>query len=245
MRLSPIDFLYYSYCPYIYDNRSKCKAIDITPTDLEIKTAEAIIETEKRCLLKEAFLTPRKIFRAIDNIWWPYASSIGLAPKDIESRSLIASKLASLYCKYDFAEFETVAINTELYININNSILVNKFNIIKHSNNTVVVIDFGRKDLTSLNIVGDIGAMASALILAKHSNQTVNYISVCLNESKQDISTALFILRKEDILSAEKTIKFYEYGIRNNVKFPNKWNCKECRACKNLFSLTNEDIHSK
>jgi hypothetical protein len=245
MRLNPIDFLYYSYCPYAYDQRSKCKAIDIAPTDLEAKTAEAIIETEKRCLLKEAFLTPRKIFRAIDNIWWPYASSLGLEAKEIEKKSLIASKLASLYCKYEFADFETVAIDLELYININNSILVDKFNIIKHNSNNIVVLDFRRKDLTPLNIVGDMGALASSLIIAKTANQSVHYISVRLDEAKQDIETALFILRKEDILSAEKTIKFYEYGIRGNVRFPNKWNCKECRICKNLFSLTNEDIRSK
>jgi hypothetical protein len=234
MRLEPVDFLYYSYCPYLYGLQNKRLFLNPAQTLLEENLREAIIETEKRCLLKEASISPRKIFRALDNTWWPAATEAGLPAKEIEQKVLVASKLASDYCRYEFVEYETIATNIDLDINISNSVLTNNYNVIKRNNDNIVILDLVRKNLTQNNIVGDIGVLASCLIIGKNANQTVNYINILLDETKQTISTSIFILNKEDILAAEKTIKFFEYGLRNGVRFPNKWNCEECKSCKNF-----------
>jgi hypothetical protein len=243
MRLKPLDFFYYSYCPLFYDLKDKHQNINQKQTLLEQKLSESIIETEKRCLLKDSIVSPRKIFRMIDNLWWPAATENNIPAKEIEEKAIKASKLAADYCKYDFAEYENIATDIDISVNIGDSVLVNNYNIIKKDyDGNVIILDLVRKNINQFNIFGDIGVAASCYIIAKNANQTTGYINILIDETKQNIETSIYWLKKSQLAETEKMLRFFEYGLRGNVRFPNKWNCKECKACKSLFSLTNEDI---
>lgn len=236
MRITPADILYFTYCPYLLEkDPSKTKLIEKMDAFNEC-VVETILETEKRCLLAESEITPRKLLRSWDKIWWPEATRIELSMTEAEKKCIKASRLLSDYCKYDISGymFPTVATKVKSEVQVGDCILYSEADIIKvdlnNSSRNVVIVDFSMRDMTEREIAIDTYNMAKAFSFYSGRGETITYTQIRPGRDKFFISSSIF--RPDQIKQIEAMVKHVVSGISKNIRYMNRWNCQECKLCK-------------
>jgi hypothetical protein len=199
---------------------------------------ESIIETEKRCLLSDSEITPRKILRSWDKVWWPAAIENNIPPNEIKNKSLKASRIFTDYCKYDISGymFPTVGTHITNQVGVGNSTLHSGVDIIKVNMNytyrNINLVDFSMREMTEREIAIDTYIAAKAYSFYSHKEETVTYTHIKPLKDKLFMSSAIF--RPDQMIQIEKMIKHVVSGIESNIRYMNRWNCKECKLCRNF-----------
>jgi CRISPR/Cas system-associated exonuclease Cas4 (RecB family) len=251
MILTPFDIASYLYCPFLLEAKHQAKEI-ITPSlsPYEECLRQTIIRTEELCLLKDTEITPRKLLRVWDAIWWPIVGTLGLSIKESQMKSIEASSKLSDYCKYDISdiEYKTASTNIEAKKIVGSSILCATADIVKvdvsAKARNMVIIDLSRKDLTDLDVTIDPVIRATAYAFYTGKKETITYISVDVSGGGSKLKVKVSFFRPEELEDIAKSIKLAEQGIRTNTIYANPWKCKECNVC-NSKSLMRKGIRSK
>jgi len=236
MRITPADILYYSYCPYLlHKDTGKTKLLG----DLDLFNKclfESIIDTERKCLLTDSDVTPRKLLRSWDTIWWPAAVENEIPLKVVEEECVRASKFMSDYCNYEISGFmyPTVGVKITTQREIENCTLHSSVDMIKVDLNNreknAVIIDFATRELSEREIAIDMYNIAKSYSFYSNKGETITYVHIKPKRDRFFISSAIF--RPSQMKEIDKVIKHLAYGIYNNIRYMNRWNCKECGACK-------------
>jgi hypothetical protein len=238
MELTPEKISCFLFCPYMLSLSGAEQKLIPPLLPLEEHIRIAICEAERRCLLKESEINPRKIIRAWDNTWWPNVSSLGISYKDAQKLSTKACIKFNDYCKYDFVDFlhPTVGVDIESQVQINRSILKAQIDMIKvdltESKKNILLIDFSRKNMTNREIALDPAVLAKVYAFSEGQGETITYLSIDLSDSKSKLGVVQAIFRADDVQEIGNLIQYIEIGMQKKIKHMNKWNCKECQLCQ-------------
>lgn len=238
MRITPADILYYTYCPYLLEkDPGKTKLIermDLFNTCL----VKSIVDAEKRCLMSDSELTPRKLVRSWDKIWWPEAVSNGIPLDKTEKESVRASRFMSDYCKYDISGymFPTVATSITTQRTVGTCTLHSGVDMIKvdlnNSKKNLVLVDFSLREMSERELAIDTYNMAKAYSFYSGRGETVTYTHIRPGKNKLHVSSAIF--RPEQMKQIDTMVKHVVSGISKNIRYMNRWNCQECKLCPNF-----------
>jgi hypothetical protein len=238
-RLIPEDISAFVFCPYLQQTHKQESRLDRLSL-FEQCIVETIQKTEQDCLLQNSDITPRKLLRRWDNIWWPITAKNKIDFKYSQTISISASNIFSDYCKYDISGYmyPTIGIGIESTLDLGHHILFAQADILKVNltikNKNIVILNFCNTKSITNEIVVDQGIQSVICSFAKNilPDGTINYTNVYINKntSKLDITTAVF--RQNDIDKIYKNIKYIEEGIYKGINYMNKWNCKECNKCQ-------------
>jgi hypothetical protein len=250
MILTPFDIASYLYCPFLLEAKHQAKEI-ITPSlfPYEECLRQTIIKTEELCLLKNTEITPRKLLRVWDAIWWPVVGSFGLSIKESQQKSLEASSKLFDYCKYDISaiEYRTVSTQVEVHKPVGSSVLHATADIVKvdvsAKTKNMVIIDLSRKDLTDLDVAIDPVIRSTVYAFYTGQKETITYISADVSGGGK-LKVKISFFRPDEIEEIAKSVKLAEQGIRTNTIYANPWKCKECNVC-NSKSLMRKGIRSR
>lgn len=197
---------------------------------------ETIVETEKMCMLSDSDVTPRKLLRSWDKIWWPEAVSKEIPISKIKSESIRAARLLSDYCKYDLSGymFPTVGIKIKNQRQIGNCTLHSGVDIVKVDlNNTdknIVLVDFSMREMTEREIAIDMYNLAKVFSFYSNRGETVTYTHIRPSMHKFFMSSAIF--RPDQMNQINTMMNHIVSGISKNIRYMNRWNCQECKSCK-------------
>jgi hypothetical protein len=246
MVLKPQDIARFSYCPMLPKGTG---LVYKKNTFLEYCIGKAIKKAEKNCLLKDSTLTSKKIINAWDNIWWPACSAKNINFKTAQEITVKASRFFLDYCKYDVSGFlyPTVGVDIESQLNIGGSILKTKIDLLKVdltvSQKNIVLIDFTKKDLRSIDVALDPGIAATALSFYRGKGEVIRYMCMQIDEKKNKIFATSRIFRPKQLQQTRKQIKNIMTAINNGVIYGNRFNCTECKQCPEFKYLMKEDSH--
>ena len=238
MYINSSDIACFLYCPYIRKYKNAKEIVMPKPTLLQQAVGKAIRAAELNCMLKNSDLTPRKILRVWDKLWWPYVAENNIPMKDAKNVSVKASSIFSDYCKYDISDFtKYITIGSRILETkqLGNLTLESEIDVIKIDMTTkknINLIDFSRKSLTNREIVLDPEIRAKVYCFYQDKEEDIIYTHVSLN-SKDKLNISSVIFRPTDMEEIRKMILLAKTGIENNINYMNKWNCKECKQCPN------------
>jgi len=244
MILTPDDISNFLYCPLLPKGT---EVVYKKNTFFESCVGEAIKLAERNCLLKDSVLNNKKIITAWDNIWWPACPSQNIDFKTAQDLTVKASRYFLDYCKYDISDclYPTIAVNVESQVNINSTILKTHIDMIKVdlsvSNKNMVLVDFSKKDMSSIDIALDPGIRSTVLSFSQGKNETIQYMLIQPNSKTNKLVITSAIFRPKEIENIRKMVSYVEQGIRRNISYGNRWQCKECQKCKSFKYLTNND----
>jgi hypothetical protein len=207
---------------------------------------ETIIRTEELCLLRESEITPRKMIRVWDSLWWPLASSLGIDMTEAKELSIKASSKFSDYCKYDLSDihYVTVAAKAIAQRPVNSSVLhvstdILKVNVSSKTKN-MVLVDFSRKNLTDLDLVIDPIIRSTAYGFYTGNKETVTYISVDITRESSKLKVKVAFFRPEELEQIGKAVRLALQGIESKTRYANPWKCKECELCSSKSLMKND-----
>jgi len=245
MIFTPNDIARYLYCPLL--PRKKEHLVYPAMSVFETCIGESIKQAEKSCLIKESELLPRKITKAWDDIWWPMVAANKINFKEAKAKTIKASPYFIDYCKYDISDHlhPTVGVDIETKIPIGQSILHSHIDLIKVDltlqEKNMMLIDFSKKEMKTVDAGLDPGIAATALGLSRGAGESIQYVLVEIDEKKDKLFVTTSVFRPSDLDNIRNMILSIERNIRKNVVYGDRWKCKECQACPSFKYLMNED----
>lgn len=251
MILEPLDIAAYMYCPYLLEAKEKALEVIAPPlSPYEECIRETIIRVEELCLLRGSEITPRKMIRVWDSVWWPVVTSLGLDMKEAKELSIKASSKFADYCRYDLSDisYPTVCTKATSKKHLGSSVLhvsadIMKVDVTAQTKN-MVLVDLSRKNLTDLDAVIDPIIRSTAWAFYTGHGETVTYVSVDVTGVSSKLKVKISFFRPEELEEIGKALKLAEQGIRQNIKYVNPWKCRECDIC-NSKSLMRNGIRSR
>jgi hypothetical protein len=240
MFISSSDIACFLYCPYIL-TKSKAKEIVLsTLTPFEEQMRKAIKDAERVCLFKNLEITTKKIIRSWDKIWWPYVSEHDIDFKTAKTLSIKACEKFADYCNYEISDMLHAPAGIDIHYTkqISTATIKSSIDIIKvnlsDSNRNTILIDLGRKGMSRRDIALDPDTRTKAYCFYQHKGETITYINIDLNADNQKLHVQSAIFRPSDMENIRRMITLAKVGIENQVDYMNRWNCKECKLCRNL-----------
>lgn len=245
MKLTPKDVARYLYCPLLPRKSDNLVYKDITLFESSI--GKSITGAEKYCLLNELEVTPRRIMRSWDNIWWPLCVSNDIPLKFAQNKTIQAGPYFIDYCKYDISDFlhPTIAVDVDAQINIGQSVLHTHIDVVKTDltvkyKNTLL-LDFTKKSLNQSDTSLDPGIASTALAFYTGHKEIIKYILIQIDEKTKKLFMTQAIFRPDDIKNIYKMVNYVENSIRKGVLYGDRWKCKECKACPSFKYLIEKD----
>jgi len=245
MILTPTDIARFLYCPML---PKKAEGLVYKKsTLLESCIGKAIKLAEHRCLLNESDISSRKISKAWDDVWWPTSAAHKIDFKDAGKYTMDAMPYFLDYCKYDLSDFlhPVVSVDVETKIPIGQSILHAHIDMIKvdltvkHKN--MMLVDFSKKNMKTSDVGLDPGIAATALALSRGEGETIQYVTVQIDESKDKLFVTSSVFRPSDMERIRKVVSYVEHSIRKGAVYGHRWKCEECKACPSFKYLMKED----
>lgn len=234
MRITPRKLASFAYCPSLFWSK---KTLTPELTEIEDLTRLSILAAERKSMEKGSSVIPVKIAGEWEKLWWPKAIADGLETKEIEKISFnVISKLHK-YCKYDIGSSEYVTVSTDVQSEVlyNDMILAVSADLVKISSenvqNELTIIDFSRKNITSLGLSTDIEALATASAFSGFK-KTIQYITVDLSEDKKDLAISSCSFDLDVLRAAERMIDYLSLGISKTINFKSR-DCRTCNLCLN------------
>ena len=247
MRISPEDVTLYSRCPRLYYEK-KYNLVKPPLSVIESTLRDSIIEAEEKSLLKDSYLTPLKLHRVWDRLWWPRATENKMSMKEAERDALQAAFKLADYCNYDFTDFAfpTITTNAKAEIALNSSsVFCAEMDIIKISidNNrkNMILIDLSRKGYDQKKVMLDPGIRALASAFYAGEGETITYINIDLDEKHKKLKVLSANFRPEDIEQARKMLYHLETGMRKQINYYNPYSCGDCKLCQDFSFLMKEN----
>lgn len=240
MFIKSSDIACFLYCPFILNKARAKETVLTTLTPFENQIRKAIKEAERKCLLKDAELTTRKIIRSWDKIWWPYVAQHDINFKLAKHMSIKACEKFSDYCKYEISDMlhAPVGIDISCTKQINSTTIESTIDVVKvnlsDSNRNTILIDLGRKGLSRRDIALDPEVRTKAYCFYQNKGENITYIHIDLNENNRKLHVKSAIFRPSDMKDIKAMISLAKVGIENNIRYMNRWNCKECKLCPNF-----------
>lgn len=204
---------------------------------------DTFITTEQICLLKNSEITPRKLLRVWDKLWWPRLEKNNITFNEGQEFSVKASKKFTEYSKYDFTSilYPTVATLVNHSIEISGNFLLSSADVLKsnltQTGKNITIIDFSRKDISLLDAANNIGIRALCLMFYQWKKETVEYISVDISGESDKLKIISSSFRQNDMEETKKMLSLITKGIKEGISYPNKHNCKECGECPSSYLM--------
>jgi len=239
MRIGVDDIASYVFCPVLQEKK-RYDIIMPKLTSTEQYVRRAIIEGERNACLKDSVVTPRKLMRAWEGIWWPAAAEKKLSMEEANEISLHASYQFSDYCKYDMSgwEFPTVGTEVASEIKLGPVTLAVSADIVKADLSgkkpcTVLVSLSSRKlSLRQASIDPAIKAIAYAFYSGREEN--VAHILVDIDQRSDKIKAVVSMFRPDDMNHIRAMLEHVAHGIYSRNYYHNPGLCKECKVCQDF-----------
>ena len=235
MRLKTTDLMAFAYCPFMYQNGGTGELVP--PLSLkESLLRESILGAEQRALDQNSYLTTRKIGNIWEKLWWPVASKLELDPVSIEAVSVQMTRKFVDYCRYDISGpgFETVGIDVKSEIQLGRCIVQAEIDLIKvplfKDRNTLVLIDFKRKNLKPSRVANDI-AILTNMYAFRELDRAITYITVDLSENLKKMRMVSTYYEPKDLDRVGKTLNYLAEGIVKGIDYQYPWMCDRCNKC--------------
>jgi len=248
MILTPDDISSFLYCPLLPKGT---EVVYKKNTFFESCVGAAIKKAEQNTLLKDSTLNSKKIITAWDSIWWPACPTQGIDFKKAQDLTVKANKYFLDYCKYDISDFlyPTIAVDVEAQISIGSTVLKTHIDMIKvnlnMSDKNIVLIDFSKKQMSTVDIALDPGIRATALSFSRGKNETIIYMIIEVDNKRNKLFITQAVFRPKEIENIRRMIFYVEKAIREGILYGNRWQCKECRQCESFKYLTKNDTRLK
>jgi len=241
MRIGIDDIASYIFCPVLQEKK-RHDIIMPRLTFTERCVRSALIEGERNACLKDSVVTPRKLLRAWEGIWWPAATEKKLSMEEANEVSLHASCQFSDYCKYDMSDwtFPTVGVDIETEVNLGPVTLYTSADVVKAdlSGNkpSTVLVSFTSRKLSLRQAATDPAIKAMAYAFHSGREENVVHISVDIDERSDKIKAVVSVFRPDDIKRIRIMLEQVARGIYSRNYYQNPWLCKECRVCQDFTS---------
>jgi hypothetical protein len=235
MRLKTTDLMAFAYCPFMYQNGGTGKLV--SPLSLQERLIrESILGAEQRALDQNSYITPRKIGNIWEKLWWPIALKLGLTPTETEEKSVQVARKFVDYCRYDIsnASHQTVGLDIKSEIQLGGCIVSTEIDLVKmplfENRNTLVLIDFKRKDMKSSRVANDIEILTN-MYAFRELNRAITYITVDLSENLKKTKMVFTYYEPKDLDKVGKTLNYLAEGIRKGIDYQYSWMCDRCNKC--------------
>lgn len=236
--LNPKDVATYIYCPKLYQRNGQSEVVKPL-TFFEAMMRDAFIDGERRAVLKDSIVDPRKFSRAWDNIWFPAAAKRGISMKVASNKTLHATVKFADYCKYDISDytFPTAGVDIQSRQYIGQTELVAQADLLKidmtTKNKTTVIVNFTKRDITYSQSAMDAAIRTTAYGFYSNRGEYVSCVNVNIDEKKEKLHIVTSNFSPKEMDDIRKMLYHVELGIRNNVFYHNSYMCKGCNKCPN------------
>jgi hypothetical protein len=241
MRIGIDDIASYVFCPVLQEKK-RYDIIIPKLTFAEHCIREAFIDGERNACLKDSVVTPRKLMRAWEGIWWPAATEKKLSMEEANEVSLRASCQFSDYCKYDMSDwdFPTVGVAVESEIKLGPVTLCVSADVVKADLSgkkpCTVVVNFSSRKLSLRQASIDPAIKAAVYAFYGDRDENVAHILVDINERSDKIKAVVSIFRPEDMKHIRAMLEHVARGIYSRNYYHNPGLCKECKVCQDFTS---------
>ena len=238
MLLTPEEISTYIYCPLLY-YKNKVRKIYPELNNFEELMKKTFVAAEENALLLKSAVNTNRLLSSWDKIWWPIAINNKMSMDKAEKLTLKATQKFIEYCRYEFSSYTwpTIGTNIENKINIGNSILSIKTDLLKvnleSKKRNTVLVNFTNKDLSIRDAAFDNAIRIKCYGFYSGRGETMSHLSININENKK-LNIAITTLTPNDIKNIGKMIKYIEQGIYNKISYMNSNACSQCNECKNI-----------
>ena len=238
MRITSNDLLTFAYCPFLQSSGGINK---LTPSlsAREFLLKDSILAAEQFALSQDSYVTPKKLGSKWEERWWVYAAKKKISIPDTEKYSVKISRKITDYCNYDISGpgYENIGIDINTELSLGNCIVDVKVDLLKaplfKDTHTLYMIDFINRDLSRVDMVGDIEILTKIYTL-KDLKRPIVYINIDISESKRNLSTKACFFDLNDFEQIGRTLKFLADGIYKKVNYKCTWKCKDCKLCTSI-----------
>lgn len=240
-RLTPLDIASYVYCPLAY-SRGRHDVIVRPLTFFEGCIRAALIEGERDAMFRNTSVTPRRLMRAWDKVWWPAVVRTGFSMSEAEELTLKATEILTSYAQYDLSgyAYPTAGVSVGIQTPVGRHIIqattdALKINATTKDKNTVLV-NFTTRDLDVYQAAFDPAIKTTAYLFYMGNGESVSYMNVYLDTAKKKIKITVSRFLPEAMEEIRKMLYHVEQGITSGAFYPNPYACKGCKGCQNSQS---------
>jgi CRISPR/Cas system-associated exonuclease Cas4 (RecB family) len=237
MTLTPLDIASYIYCPILYNNKRQ-DLLSKPLTFFESYIRAALIEGERDAMLRNTSVTPKRLMRAWDKVWWPAVAKKGLSMTKADKLTLKATEILTDYAQYDLSGY--VYPTAGVYIGKTTPTIQATTDILKihataKEKNTVLV-NFTRRKLDAYQSALDPAVKCTAYMFYMNNEEAVSHINAYIDTDKNKLKLTVSRFLPEDMEEIKKMLYHVEQGIASKVFYPNPYACKGCEGCKSSQS---------
>lgn len=239
--LTPLDVAAYVYCPILY-SQGRQDVIAKPLTFFEGCVRAALIEGEREAMFRNTSVTPRRLMKAWDKVWWPAVVKKGLSMSEADKLTLKATQILTSYTKYDLSgySYPTAGVKVGAQTPLGRHTIqatadVLKINATVKEKNTVLV-NFTTRNLDIYESAFDPAVKCTSYLFYMGNKESVSHMNVYLDTKKNKIKITVSRFLPEDMEQIRKMLYHVELGIASSAFYPNPYGCKGCEGCQSSQS---------